>query len=109
MDIAAEFGFRYLFTDYIDDVSKNYVDLGVFGDDELAKAMSYRSTTPETMSQLQPTVSTVDGKTYNLLPGYGSEHPSNMRGNSGSRDIFMVTTFRLTYILGKTFHRAKFR
>jgi hypothetical protein len=109
MDFAAEFGFRYLFTDYIDDVSKNYVDLGVFGDDELAKAMSYRSTTPETMSQLQPFVSTVDGKTYNLLPGYGSEHPDNMRGNSSDRDVFMVTTFRLTYILGKTFHRAKFR
>ena len=43
LDLSAELGFRYLFTDYIDDVSKNYVDLGVFGNDELAKAMSYRS------------------------------------------------------------------
>jgi hypothetical protein len=110
MDIAAEIGFRYLFTDYVDDVSQNYVDLGVFGDDELAKALSYRSSeVEENLPLLQPTVSTVDGKTYNLLPGYGSEHLDNMRGNKDDRDIFMVTTFRLTYIIGKTFHRAKFR
>lgn len=110
MDFAAELGFRYLFTDYVDDVSWNYVDLGVFGDDELAKALSYRSSeVPENMSRLQPSVSSVDGKTYNLLPGYGQEHKDNMRGNKTDRDVFMVTTFRLTYILGKTFHRAKFR
>ena len=42
LDFSAEIGFRYLFTDYIDDVSGNYVDLGVFNT-ELAKAMSYRS------------------------------------------------------------------
>jgi hypothetical protein len=109
MDFAAEIGFRYLFTDYVDDVSKNYVDLGVFGDDELAKAMSYRSTTPETAALLQPSVSSVDGRTYMLVPGYGQEHPDNLRGNKSNKDVFMVTTFRLTYILGKTFHRAKFR
>jgi hypothetical protein len=109
MDFAAEIGFRYLFTDYIDDVSQNYVDLGVFGDNELAKAMSYRSTTAETASQLQPYVSAADGQTYNVLPGYGQENPNNIRGNSDDKDVFMVTTFRLTYILGKTFHRAKFR
>jgi hypothetical protein len=110
MDLSAEIGFRYLFTDYIDDVSQNYVDLGVFGDNELAKAMSYRSSEiPENQPFLQPNQSTVDGKVYNLLPGYGSEHPDNLRGNKQDRDIFMVTTFRLTYIIGKTFHRAKFR
>lgn len=110
MDFAAEIGFRYVFTDYLDDVSRNYVDLGVFGDDELAKALSYRSNEiAENQSLLRPTPSTVDGRVYNLLPGYGSEHPENVRGDSSDRDIFMVTTFRLTYIIGKTFHRAKFR
>lgn len=108
MDFSAELGFRYLFTDYIDDVSGNYVDLSVFGDDELAKAMSYRSNEIVDPSLLQPT-QTRDGQTYDLLPGYGQEHPDNMRGSSNDKDIYMVTTFRLTYILGKTFHRAKFR
>lgn len=106
MDLAAEFGFRYTFTDYLDDVSGNYVDLGVFGTDELAKAMSYRSfeVTAGNYSYVGR-----DGQTYTVLVGYGSEHPDNVRGNSDNKDIYMVTTVRLTYILGKTFHRAKFR
>jgi hypothetical protein len=110
IDIAGELGFRYLFTDYIDDVSKNYVDLGNFGTNELAKAMSYRSNelTEFAGSQI-PEVSKVDGKTYNLIPGYGKEYPDNIRGNNGDRDVYMVTTVRVTYIIGKTFHRAKFR
>jgi hypothetical protein len=109
MDFSAELGFRYLFTDYIDDVSQNYVDLGVIKG-ELARAMAYRSneSSAVTPAQLIPTV-TRDGTTYNLLPGYGSEFKDNLRGNKNDRDIFMVTTFRLSYIIGKTFHRAKFR
>jgi hypothetical protein len=42
VDVSVELGFRYLFTYYIDDVSKNYVDLGVL-DSELARALSCRS------------------------------------------------------------------
>jgi len=106
MDFAVEFGFRYTFTDYLDDVSGNYVDLGVFEDDALARAMSYRSNEVE-----NPTNSYVgrDGQTYDVLRGYGQEASSNMRGNKDDKDLYMVTTFRLTYIVGKTFHRAKFR
>lgn len=106
MDIAAEWGFRYTFTDYLDDVSRNYVDLGVFGNNHLARAMSYRSNEIATPSY---TYTGRDGATYTVLPGYGSEYFENVRGNKNNRDIFMVTTVRLTYILGKTFHRAKFR
>jgi hypothetical protein len=108
MDFSAELSFRYCFTDYLDDVSNNYVDLSVFGDDELAKAMSYRSSEVVDPSQLVAT-QTRDGDTYDLLPGYGQEYPENYRGHSNDRDIYMVTSFRLSYILGKTFHRAKFR
>jgi hypothetical protein len=119
MDLSAEIAFRYLFTDYVDDVSRNYVDLGIFGNDELAKAMSYRSFE---LPEYQPVASNTnltnyigrDGKQYFVVAGYGQEFTSedgwsNKRGNSGDRDIYTVTTFRLTYILGKTFHRAKFR
>jgi hypothetical protein len=112
-DLAAELGFRYTFTDYLDDVSQNYVDLGVFGDNELAKAMSYRSNEAVNPAQLKSTpVRNGDGGenvSYNLLSGYGQEHPDNMRGSKNDKDTYMVTTIRLTYILGKTFHRAKFR
>ena len=105
-DFSFETGFRYLFTDYIDDLSKNYVDLGVFGSNELAKAMSYRSNEVAT-----PTYSYVgrDGQSYSVIYGYGSEHPTNTRGNKNNKDTFMVTTLKVTYIIGKTFHRAKFR
>jgi hypothetical protein len=113
MDISGEFGFRYTFTDYLDDVSGNYVDLGVFGNDELAKAMSYRT---NEVASFNRTYVGRDGQTYNVLTGYGEEYgggtpedPGNVRGNSDDKDIYMVTTIRLTYILGKTFHRAKFR
>jgi hypothetical protein len=106
MDVAVEFGFRYTFTDYLDDVSGNYVDLGVFEDDELAKAMSYRSN--EVVSPNQSYVGR-DGQTYDVLSGYGRESADNMRGNSSDKDLYMVTSIRLSYIIGKTFHRAKFR
>lgn len=110
MDFSAELGFRYLLTDYIDDVSKNYVDLDVFGDDRLAKAMSYRSfeVVPPDFSG-PPTYIGRAGTPYWTLPGYGQEHPDNWRGDSNNTDIFMVTSLKLTYIIGKTFHRAKFR
>jgi hypothetical protein len=106
MDFAVEFGFRYTFTDYLDDVSGHYVDLGVFGDDALARAMSYRSNevvSPNSSYQGR------DGQTYNVLSGFGAEHRDNMRGNTKDNDIYTVTTFRFTYIIGKTFNNPKFR
>jgi hypothetical protein len=106
MDFSVEFGFRYTFTDYLDDVSGHYVDLGVFGDDVLARAMSHRST--EVVASNHSYVGR-DGQTYNVVAGYGFEHPDNMRGSKNDKDIYTVTTFRLTRIIGKTFNRAKFR
>ena len=118
-DVSAEIGFRYTFTDYLDDVSKNYVDLGVFGNNELAKAMSYRSGelpafNPVTGNDpLMQSYVGRDGATYNVRNGFGSEYHeagTNKRGSgTNNRDYYMVTTIRVTYILGKTFHRAKFR
>jgi hypothetical protein len=108
VDFSAELGFRYLFTDYIDDVSQNYVDLGVF-DSELVRALSYRSnelTKPDIARE--PHLAR-NGVTYDLIDGYGFEFPTNIRGNKNNKDIFTVTTFRISYIMGKTMHRAKFR
>ena len=108
IDISGEFGFRYTFTDYLDDVSGNYVDLDVFGNDVLARAMSYR--TNEVKGTPPPVGSGgANSGGYTVWPGYGHEGKDNLRGNNENKDIYMVTTIRATYILGKTFHRAKFR
>jgi len=108
VDLSAEFGFRYLFTDYIDDVSKNYVDLGVL-DSELARALSYRGNELTKPDIARRPFTARNGVTYNLINGYGTEYATNMRGNKDNKDIFMVTTVRISYILGKTMHKAKFR
>jgi hypothetical protein len=109
MDFWAEIGFRYTFTDYLDDVSRNYVDLGVL-DGPLAKAMSYRSNElPANQIPAKLPYVGRDGQTYNTIPGYGYEHFSNNRGSKSDKDIYMVTTLRLTYIIGATLHKAKFR
>lgn len=122
MDLSFEFGFRYLFTDYIDDVSGDYIYVGAFGNDELAKAMSYRTNEVYSDPRVGPFVQNMpidtrysDTRTYALIPGYGHEnqgnvtYPFNPRGNKKDKDIYTVTTFRFTYIIGKAFHRAKFR
>lgn len=119
MDISFETGFRYLFTDYIDDVSQNYVDLNLL-DSELARELSDRSREPtaavsgETRVFSDPAIAEIvsntiqiDGNTF--IRGYGNEHPDNIRGNSGDRDIFVVTTIKLSYVIGASFRRAKFR
>ena len=113
MDLWADLGFRYTFTDYLDDVSANYVDLGVFKNDPLAQALSYRSgevPASDLIAGVAPYQYTGrDGNQYSVLPGYGSEFKDNKRGNKSQNDIYMVTSIRLTYILGATFHKAKFR
>jgi len=107
MDFSADIGFRYTFTDYLDDVSKNYVDLGVLKSD-LAKAMSYRTNELGPVKTPQ-TYTARDGNTYTVEAGYGSEGKDNLRGSKNDRDIYMVTSFKISYILGATFHKAKFR
>ena len=123
LDLSFEIGYRVLFFDYIDDVSGNYVDLGALGS-PLAKAMSDRSQElyaavsgkrrafekailPNTSYYTY--VSKYDGKTYTVFAGYGSEYPTNNRGGSKQNDIYIVTSFKLTYTLGGTFRNAKFR
>lgn len=108
VDFSAELGMRYLLTDYIDDVSQNYVDLGVL-DSELARALSYRGNELTKTDIPRVPVTARNGVVYNVINGYGHEHPTNLRGKKQNNDFIMVTTFRISYIMGKTMHRAKFR
>jgi len=107
LDLWADIGFRYTFTDYLDDVSKNYVDLGVLKS-PLAKAMSYRTNELGLPTSTHTYVGR-DGVTYTVEPGYGQEDVHNNRGSKNDKDIYMVTSIRLTQIIGATYHRAKFR
>ncbi|HTH55198.1 MAG TPA: DUF6089 family protein [Cyclobacteriaceae bacterium] len=109
LDLWADIGFRYSFTDYLDDVSRNYVDLGAIKD-PLARALSYRSNELADISKYS-TSSYIgrDGKMYMTIDGYGREYKTNNRGNFRNNDIYMVTSIKITRVLGSKFHRAKFR
>jgi hypothetical protein len=105
LDLSADIGFRYTFTDYLDDVSKNYVDLTLL--DPLAQAMSYRTNEIYGGNPPNPVPSGIPG--VNVEAGYGHEYPTNYRGGSKAKDIYMVTSIKISYIISPTYHRAKFR
>ena len=120
-DFEFEVGYRYLFTDYIDDVSGLYVDLGAL-DSELAKSMSDRSREPtgvnsgtprdfeaiESITRLITYTSEYDNMDYTVYSGYGHDHTKNDRGLEGN-DMYIVTSLKISYILSGSFKRAKFR
>lgn len=109
-DLALEIGYRHLFFDHLDDVGGTYIDKNRFGDNELAKVMSDRSG-----EFIEPTVmyNSLYGDPYLIVPGYGHENANgspNIRGNHKDKDIYVVTSLQLTYILDTTRHRrSKFR
>lgn len=119
MDIAAEFGFRYTFTDYLDDVSGYYVDLRTM-DSNLAQAMSYRSNEVDAGASNKVDAIIANRYTgyqadlgFTTVAGYGHVNDDeaktkNIRGTS-AKDLYMVSTVRLTYIINRNYHRAKFR
>lgn len=116
MDIAVEWGFRYTFTDYLDDVSGYYVDLNSFGTNERAKALSYRSN--EVPLGVNSNVDELIANRYTgyagftTVSGFGhinSDGTPNLRGKPDGNDNYMITSIRISYILGKSFSRAKFR
>lgn len=81
--IGAEAGYRVLFTDYFDDVSKQYADLGdlLAARGQKAVDMSYRA---------------------NELPGGNQSYPAKgvSRGNSGVKDAYYFIGLHLTMRLG---------
>lgn len=120
-DIAFEIGYRYLFFDYIDDVSGDYVDLGSLPND-LARALSDRSREVNAVesgnprqtgvipNRMESYVSAFDGNTYTTIAGYGRDARDNIRGDKTDKDIYVITGFHLSYVLESSrFRRAKFR
>lgn len=112
-DLSFEMGTRFTFTDYLDDVSQNYVDPDVLNSD-LARYMADRSGQASSaegsvrdLALIQTFTSDRDAN--GIFDGYGTEGRDNLRGGKNDNDLYFVTTIRLSYIIGATFTRAKFR
>ncbi|WP_258100377.1 DUF6089 family protein [Marinoscillum pacificum] len=118
---SLEMGYRYLFTDYIDDVSGGYVPYWAFSD-PLARIMSDRSAEPTAYWAGEDRNVTVigglmsDGNRYYSAGGEygigGGLHEGEeqaIRGNPKDKDMIFSTTLKLTMILGQVRKSAKFR
>ncbi len=113
IDLGFEMGFRFTFTDYLDDVGGNYPNMWDL-DSDLARAMSNRSLEQVSAGtgndrriivdglaqQLNGYLSYVgaDGKSYDTFNGYGRN--TDQRGNSSTNDYYFVTGFKLNYLIG---------
>lgn len=106
LDLSFDIGFRYTFTDYLDDVSQNYVDLNKLNS-PLAQAMSYRTNELYNNNPPNPQASGIPGVV--VEGGYGKEAAANLRGGKNQNDMYMVTAIKLSYIISPSFHQAKFR
>lgn len=116
LDFTFEVNYRILLTDYIDDVSGKYVDLGALESD-MAKSMSDRSreeyavmTNAERDEELISAntelfnyPSKYDNNRYNVFKGYGEDITGARRGGSGN-DSYIVTSFKISYILNRSKH-----
>ncbi len=109
-DVAFEVSYRFTLTDYLDDVSRSYVDLGIFGDNNLARAMSDRSREGGRAAAVRSVITGdflgdyryvgVDGRTYTTFTGFGNDqYIDNIRGNVTDRDVYIVTGFHISYIM----------
>lgn len=118
-NVAVEFGFRWLFTDYIDDVSTKYVGLDAFGTDEegvLSRILSDRSTVPFSSKGVPRDISGLrilnnsGFHDYFIEGNVGTGLTDSRRGNPNNDDQMFVTQIKLIYhISGNTRSRAKFR
>lgn len=118
-DVSFEIGYRYLFTDYLDDVSSNYPDPAALKSN-LARAMSNRTLEPtsargEARDYKRVLIDLgydegayVDGagNTYFAAQGYEA---GEKRGSPNEKDWYLVTGFHLNYILYKGVRCPKFR
>lgn len=121
IDVALELGYRFTFTDYLDDVSGNYPDLGDLKSD-LARKMSNRTLEPvatisgdaRDVTRVQTdtglpiiTYTGSDGQLYDTVAGFGQR--GDQRGEPSERDWYLVTGVHLNYILIKGVRCPKFR
>ncbi len=116
LSAGLELGFRYSFTDYLDDVSTSYVDLDQFTD-PIARILSDRSAEPiavvggESRGDIGIIERNYDsGATFLAATDIGAGTDGAIRGNPANNDLYFITQIRVTYILGgRPKSTAKFR
>jgi opacity protein-like surface antigen len=86
LSVKAEFLYRKLFTDYLDDVSTTYIDPALFS--------NYLSG-----SQLSDALALADRRTEIPL---GTSGINDIRGNSKNNDAFFSSNFKVVYSIGRT-------
>jgi hypothetical protein len=112
IDFSFEMGVRYMFFDYLDDVSKNYPDLGDL-DNNFQRNLSNRTLEPTAaltgQSRLPAlnkfllernailTYTGTDGTDYTIVNGFGRK--GDQRGSPKSNDLYVLTGFHLSYLL----------
>jgi hypothetical protein len=111
-DLAFEMGWRFTLTDYIDDVSTNYVDKSTLGS-QVAIDLSDRSGELMDKPEMDEYVANQGGyqpDPYNTSGSYifGYGQAGNQRGDS-NRDWYIVTGFHLSYIIPGRVICPKFR
>ncbi|MGB0522889.1 MAG: carboxypeptidase regulatory-like domain-containing protein [Flammeovirgaceae bacterium] len=110
LDLGFQIGYRRTFTDHLDDVSGDYVDLGLFGENALARKLSDRSL--ETAAVVTGNARDVsqfsigqyigmDGNTYRTAGGF-QPGLSAQRGNPDTKDGYITTGVHLRFILSNT-------
>ena len=125
LDLNIELGFRYLFTDYLDDIGGNYADLDAFGGDHLARALSERGAESEALmaGEARPPLYGTGNQTVridttnpdaNWQGGgsyvHGDNYVAGIHRGSDAKDFYVVTQIRLVYILDKKgMSKGKFR
>ena len=115
LNASLEFGIRYLFTDYIDDVSGTYRALEDFTD-PLGRILSDKSAVPVSSNGDQRDLSLLNiqqgtnGFFSETGVGVGAGLDGSVRGNPDNNDLIMMTQLKLTYIMGGVIkRRAKYR
>lgn len=101
-DVAFQIGLRKTFTDYLDDVSGNYVDKALFDPGSDVFKLSDPSLILED-NRIRSYEK--DGLVYTR--GYGDG--VSPRGDNGSKDWFIVTGFHVTYIFHPKLIAPKFK
>jgi hypothetical protein len=118
LDLSFEVGYRWLFTDYLDDVSTEFVKDPLTLKNDLARVMYNRSGEKESSTGKSRDIekwASVDGygMTTNPITGrdqvIGYENGSSPRGNPKGKDYYIVTAVHLTYILDSRTRAPKFR
>lgn len=118
VDIAFEAGFRYTFTDLLDGVSGNYIEIDR-DNDRTAYYLANRSTlnrsAPNSINEndrsaIITAMEQVYGTDASLL-GYSNPATNEIRGKSGfgNNDQYMVYGIQLSYILAYDVKCPKFR